>query len=102
MTIYSGNGVSRILFQFIVSLSVVFMGVFKGGGVQPPPQKKLDFYLKSEGKEVERKGMGVRYKLLIYFLGLRNFRGGGGREIFGWGVENFFLGGGLRNFRGGG
>ena len=29
-------------------------GVFKGG-VQTPPPKKFHFFLKSEGKEVERK-----------------------------------------------
>ena len=29
-------------------------GVFKGGGVQTPP-KFSDFFLKSEGKEIERK-----------------------------------------------
>ena len=30
-------------------------GVFKGGGVQtpPPPPKFSDFFLKSEGKEIE-------------------------------------------------
>ena len=97
MTIYSDNGVSRILFEFIVSLSVVFKGVFKGGvqGVQPPPPppKFSDFYLKSEGKEAEKmKETGVGCKLLIYFLGLRYFQGE---------VEKF-SGGGLRNFRGGG
>ena len=65
MTIYSDNGVSRILFEFIVSLSVVFKGVFKGGGSgdsTPPPPKFSDFYLKSEGKEAEkneRNGSGV-------------------------------------------
>ena len=32
-------------------------GVFKGGvqGVQTPPPKFSDFFLKSEGKEIERK-----------------------------------------------
>ena len=39
------------------------------------------FYLKSEGKEVERKkmkGMGVGCKLLIYFQGgVEKFSGGG-------------------------
>ena len=29
--------------------------VFKGGGVPPPPQKIQIFFVKSEGKEVERK-----------------------------------------------
>ena len=35
-----------------------FKGVFKGGGGSggsTPPPKFLDFFLKSEGKEVERK-----------------------------------------------
>ena len=30
-------------------------GVFKGGGFKPPPKKFSDFFLKSEGKEIERK-----------------------------------------------
>ena len=34
-------------------------GVFKGGGVQTPP-KFSDFFLKSEGKEVERKRKKMR------------------------------------------
>ena len=85
MTIYSDNGVSRILFYFIVSLW--YSRAYLRGGSNPPPQKFSDFYLKSEGKEVERKkmkGMGVGCKLLIYFLGL-SFQGG---------VEKFFFGGG--------
>ena len=64
-------------------------GVFKGGvqGVQTPPPKFLDFFLKSEGKEIERKK--------------RDVGGGGGVEKFsrGGGVEKF-SGGGVRNFRG--
>ena len=42
-------------------------GVFKGGGgfrgFKPPPPKFSDFFLKSEGKEIEKKGMlgGVGY-----------------------------------------
>ena len=49
-------------------------GVFKGGGVQtPPPPKFSDFFLKSEGKEIERKrkkGMlGRGGYLLTYFWG---------------------------------
>ena len=44
------------------------------GGVQgvqtPPPPKFSDFFLKSEGKEIEKKGMlgGVGY-LLTYYCG---------------------------------
>ena len=78
------------------------MGVFKGGGFNPPP-KFSDFYLKSEGKEVEKKmkGMGVGCKLLRYFLGLRYFQGGVENFFRGW-VKIFRGGGGLRNFRGGG
>ena len=37
----------------------VYKGVFKGGGSggsNPPPPKFSDFFLKSEGKEIERKG----------------------------------------------
>ena len=38
-------------------MSIPFKGVFKGGvqGVQTPPPKFSDFFLKSEGKEIERK-----------------------------------------------
>ena len=52
-------------------------GVFKGGGFRgfkPPPPKFSDFFLKSEGKEIERKrkkrdvGGGGGY-LLTYFGG---------------------------------
>ena len=91
-------------------------------GVQTPPQKKFsDFFLKCEGKEIERKrkkgmlgGGGGRVHLniflgLIFFRvglryfqgGLRNFRGvekfSGGVEKFSWGIAKFA--GGLRNFR---
>ena len=100
-------------------------GVFKGGfrGFKPPP-KFLDFFWKSEGKEIERKrkkrdvggGGGLPLNIflgLIFFrVGLRYFQGGlrnyrgvekfsGGVEKFSWGVEKFSGGGGLRNFRGG-
>ena len=52
-------------------------GVFKGGvqGVQTPPPKFSDFFLKSEGKEIERKrkkgmlGGGGGGYLLTYFWG---------------------------------
>ena len=34
----------------------LYKGVFKGGGFNPPPQKKnSDLFLKSEGKGAERK-----------------------------------------------
>ena len=94
--------------------------VFNGGGfqgVQPPPQFS-DFFLKSEGKEVERKrkrnkmGRGlivnIFFGLRFYewgcdifkglrniFGGVRNFRGGGGEKFFFWGggFEKFSLGG---------
>ena len=57
-------------------------GVLKGGGVhgvQPPPPKFSDFFLKSEGKEIERKrkkkgcwgGGGLPLNM---FLGLIFFR----------------------------
>ena len=64
-------------------------------GFKPPPPTFSDFFLKSEGKEVERKknekGCGGGGYLLTYFLGV---------EIFPEGVEKFFfLGGGVRNFR---
>ena len=73
-------------------------GVFKGGGFKgfKPPPKFSDFFLKSEGKEVERKRKKMR----------RDGRGGGlivniflGSEIFSSGVQIFS--GGVRNFRGG-
>ena len=56
-------------------------GVFKGGGgFKPPPPKFLDFFLKSEGKEIERKrkkkgcwGGGVHLNI---FLGLIFFEWG--------------------------
>ena len=62
-------------------------GVFKGGGVQPPPPEFSDFLLKSEGKEIERKrkkgmlgGGGLPLNIflgLIFFrVGLRYFQGG--------------------------
>ena len=50
-------------------------GVFKGGGVKPPP-KILRFFLKSEGKEVKKKrkknekkwgGRGVNSIVNIFF-----------------------------------
>ena len=89
-------------------------GVFKGG-FKPPPPEIFRFFLKSEGKEIERKrkkrdvGGGVPLNIflgLIFFrVGLRYFQGGlrnfrGGVEKFsGGGVEKFSGGGGLRNFR---
>ena len=61
-------------------------GVFKGGGFKPPP-KFSDFFLKSEGKEIERKrkkrdvgGGGLPLNIflgLIFFqVGLRYFQAG--------------------------
>ena len=55
-------------------------GVFKGGGGSggsnpppPPPPKFSDFFLKSEGKEIERKGkkrdVGGGGYLLNYYCG---------------------------------
>ena len=51
-------------------------GVFKGGGVhgvQTPPPKFSDSFLKSEGKEIERKRkkrmLGGGGYLLTYFWG---------------------------------
>ena len=95
---------------------VTVKGVFKGGvqGVQTPP-KFSDFFLKSEGKEIERKrkkgmlgGGGLPLNIflgLIFFrVGLRNYRGvekfSGGVEKFSWGVEKFS--GGVEKFSGGG
>ena len=99
-------------------------GVFKGGvqGVQTPPEI-FRFFLKSEGKEIERKrkkgmlgGGGLALNIFLgliffrvglrYFQGeLRNYRGvqkfSGGVEKFSWGVEKF-SGGGVENFSGGG
>ena len=44
---------------FYESILIVIKGVFKGGGefrgFKPPPSKFPDFFLKSEGKEIERK-----------------------------------------------
>ena len=89
----------------------------------PPPPEIIRFFLKSEGKEIERKrknkgcwggGYLLTYFWSWYFFewgwdifrgvekfsgGVENFSGGGGWEIYfrvGW---EFF--GGLRNFRGG-
>ena len=55
-----------------------------------------DFYLKSEGKEVERNKNERNEsgcKLLIYFLGLKYFQGGVEKFSGGWGVEKFSGGG---------
>ena len=108
----------RILVSFKGAM-IINKGVFKGGfrGFKPPP-KFSDFFLKSEGKEIEKKGMlggGLPLNIFLGFIffraglryfqgGLRNYRGvekfSGGAEKFSWGVEKF-SGGGLRNFRGG-
>ena len=54
-TLYSSSSQSNI------SYIIRDKGVFKGGGVQgvqTPPPKFSDFFLKSEGKEIERKRKG--------------------------------------------
>ena len=71
-----------------MSLSVIksFQGVFKGrglGGSTPPPPRNFQIFLKSEGKEIERKTKKGWEGVV---------------EIFSIGVEIFS--GGLRNFRG--
>ena len=73
---------------------------YKGEEVQtPPPPKFSDFFLKSEGKEVERKRMkgGVE----IFSREVEIFAGG--VEIF-QEIKNFSGGGGglveLKNFKG--
>ena len=72
----------------------------------PPPSKIFRFFLKSEGKEVERNkkrkgcdGEGGGGYMLTYFLrveifqgSLRNFLGGGVDKFSGGGVDKF-LGG---------
>ena len=57
------------------------------GGSNPPPPKFSDFFLKSEGKEIERKrkkrdvgGGGLPLNIL---LRLRYFQGGGGEKFSG-------------------
>ena len=93
-------------------------GVFKGGFKPPPPKKKKisDFFLKSEGKEIERKRkkeMLVEGLPLNIFLGLIFFRVGfryfqGVLRNFQEGLRNFrggvekFSGGGVEKFLGGG
>ena len=114
-----------------MKISTIARAYLRGGfrGFKPPP-KFSDFFLKSEGKEIERKrkkmDVGGGGYLLTYFWvdifssgveifsgGLRNFWGvekfSGGVEKFSWGVEKFsgggvekFSGEGVRNFRGGG
>ena len=124
---WGGGGLPANIF-----LWVGIKGVFKGGvqGVQTPPQKNFRFFLKSEGKAIERKrtkgmlgGGGLPLNIflgLIFFrvglryfqVGLNNFRGvekfSGGLRNFCGRLRNFrgglrnFLGEGFRNFRGGG
>ena len=70
-------------------MSMDIKGVFKGGGFRgfKPPPKFSDFFLKSEGKEIERKrkkgmlgGGGLHLNIflgLIFFrVGLRYFQAG--------------------------
>ena len=94
----------QLQLQTIINIPLILddKGVFKEGvqGVQTHPLKFLDFFLKSEGKEVERKGKKLKRDgggvLLTYFLGLRFFRVG--LRNF-RGVQKFS--GGFGNFRGG-
>ena len=67
---------------------VQYKGVFKGGGVQTPPPEIFRFFLKSEGKDIERKrkkkGMlgggglplNIFLRLIFFRVGLRYFQGG--------------------------
>ena len=58
-----------------IHVTDVSKGVFKGGvqGVQTPPRNFQNFFLKSEGKEIERKRkkrmLGGGGYLLTYFSG---------------------------------
>ena len=101
------------------SILLYSKGVFKGGGVQgvQTPPEIFRIFLKSEGKEIERKRkkrdvggggglpLNIFLGLLFFRVGLRYFQGGlknfreGLRNLRGW-LRNFR--GGLRNFRGGG
>ena len=61
----------------------VCKGVFKGGFNPPPQKKKSIFFLKNEGKEVERKKMNLIVNIfwgieIFLRVGLRYFRGVGG------------------------
>ena len=58
------------------------------GGVQTPPPKIFRFFLKSEGKEIERKRkkrdvgggglpLNIFLELIFFRVGLRYFQGGG-------------------------
>ena len=61
--------------KFVENVFASAKGVFKVGvqGVQPPPPKFSDFFLKSEGKEIERirkkRDVGGGGYLLTYFWG---------------------------------
>ena len=63
------------LWSCIPTTLLITKGVFKGGfrGFKPPPLKFSDFFLKSEGKEIERKrkkrDVGGGGYLLTYFWG---------------------------------
>ena len=96
-------------------------GVFKGGGFRgfKPPPKRTDFYLKIEGKVVEKKrkkrdgGGGVTCSHIFWveifsrvveiFSGgwVEKFSGGGVLRIF-FGGLTYFREGELKNFQGGG
>ena len=85
---------------------VELKGVFKGGvqGVQTPPPEIFRFFLKSEGKEIERKrkkmkrdrgGGGGGGGIVNIFFGAEIFSSG--VQISSRGVEKFSVG--LRNFQ---
>ena len=105
-----------MLFEDMQYQYTMTKGIFKGGGVSggSKPPKIFRFFLKSEGKEIERKKEVLRgggelplniflglifFRVgLIYFQGgLRNYRGvekfSGGVEKFSWGLRNFRRGG---------
>ena len=117
---------SEILQQICLSLQLYSMtharAYLRGGsGNSNPPPKFSDFFLKSEGKEIERKRKKeIIFGVDIFSSGVEIFSGGiekfsGGVEKFSWGVgkfsggfekfsggfEKFSGGGGLRNFWGG-
>ena len=82
-------------------------------GFNPPPPKFSDFFLKSEGKEIERKrkkrdvGGGVHFNIFgvdIFLSGVEIVSGwvekfSGGVEKFSWRVEKF-SGVGVEKFSG--
>ena len=99
--------------EVLLLVNVKIKGVFKGGGGSggsnpPPPRNFQIFFLKSEGKEIERKRkkrdvgglpLNIFLGLIFFRVGLGYFQGGGGLRNFREGLRNFR--GGLGNFRGG-